>query len=394
MPLSSAPLRTRMNYFSAFIFVLCFNLASAYILSAPKPDIPGGKKCKALYKSLGKVIGTPKESPEKITRVLKKADLSKCFLKKGIYSYSWYLNLAALVKGSDVFQLMLTRGAAVLSPHAVSCFYREALRYKLLSKSYRIKPNSEDETMVLYCLQNWALHTDRRTTLYQEEMDKIIEGLLRAGNVPLVKSFLAHGCMLPRCISSLDEIFSNEVETAIFLFEHPDPSDRKSVLSNSSIHGYTALNSQRLLETLLRSSDFTVGHLEGLFKKGLLKENIVLDLALVNGRMDLAYAAYKQGLRLDSYYWLRPVTHLNIRFQELPLSKFAEHIANEKIKMLLAATSDPTSHLYQLPKEVVATLIHSYLQAVTAQNYLKEIIQPVEDMPYMLRQHAHLHGPN
>lgn len=366
---------TMMNY--KLIAITLFII----LLSAHMSPVPTGKKCKTLYKTLSKVIGSPKETPEKVTKVLKMVDLEKClFSQNGSKTaYDWYLDLVSKAMNPGVAQIMMTRGAAVLQPHMVATFYESAVEAKLKRKSYHIIPDSTDHKIILSCLGNWASYLDPKNPREKYTFDAAIARLILDGNLAVLKSFVDHGCGLPRWVHSINEIwFGNPVDMVVYLFEHPEPTEGLAPgETDFKPHGYTAQNSQALLESLFKSLNFVAVNLQALFDKGLLLDGVCLDIALVHGRVDLAYAAYKQGLRLNSFYWLYSPQSLEARFRNLPLPQFAEYIARQNIITLVEANSAPDSQFYRLPKELVMGLISQFMTAVSSKDYMEILIEPI-----------------
>lgn len=370
--LASDVLNTMVNSFLVLVSLLYTSFLSAHV-----PFVPSGEACQGLGDALDKMIGTPKETPEKVVKILKKHEVSKCFSEQGpqtlFQTYDWYVTMAAKTARADVAQIMLSTGIIHMSNVKIR-IYPLAARAKLQLKSCEIVPDSEDHKFIVSCFTNWQALIEPDCWQDTIAFDEITALLIMSGNVEVLKSLVNLGCRLPRCVSSLEYIFKNKIETVLYLFETPSTGDEDN-------YGFTMKNSQMLLESLFSYEEFTPDHLREAFRKGFLLDGFCFDAALHCGRFDLAKAAYHQGLRLSPHYWFKTPEELSERFVKLSLEEFAKYVAGLKIVPMIATFMTPGGDFDELPKELKTGIISEFLLRLDLNDCMKELFEPLENVP-------------
>lgn len=340
-------------------------LAYLCLISAHMGFVPHGKKCTSLGKALDKVLGTPKETPEKITKVLKSHSLQKCSLSQHgdiepEDTYRWYLTKVAKTTRADVAQVMMSKLVVLLPPELISVYYGLAVKAKYSLRGMYLTPGSEDHKFVISCLANWQTNLSAVPRPNLHFFDDQVKPLILNGDLARLKMYTDHGAALPRCVSYMRDIKENQFDMAMLLFEHP------------GYEGYTAANSPYLLANLFNSENFTVAHLEGLLKKGFLKEKATLEMAIRLSSYDqkmygFVLALLSHGVRLDACHWKDS--------RESSTFTCAKYLAALKTLPHVQATLDPDSRFHKLPAEL-QTFIHQKFINDVSRETLEMLIDP------------------
>jgi hypothetical protein len=236
---------------------------------------------------------------------------------------------------------------------------KEVIHKVFLHGNQRIVENSFQHSLVHFCLQTLL---NSRYTVPEEDksFQDIMSWLVYDGNTELLKDFVAIGCQLPPVIGE-------------YMTASRKPIEVLKLYISCSLEAATSSN----VRALVQSSEFKPTDFEAMIKEGSLNFNACMDAAMSEGRLDLAYVGYMNGLRLP--YGMEPDSHFQEHLYANTPTEMAKYIAmKESFRLtnsLLQSVKNQDSSLRHVPKETLMYHIGMMLNSVTAKSIRQDLFE-------------------